>query len=259
MSELQLTVAHVVRLLLLVLLAGMLWRGRVRQCWAFAAYVLAALLGNTLVSLWPERFFNPPFWVLKQGVYDVLKIAIALELAWRSFHAFPGAQRTAQRVLLALLVVSTLCPRVRSPPRPSFETLWEWQPPVATAALWLLTATALMVVWYQVPVNGWQRAIMLGLAPYLLVFVSLLGLLERRGWAVVGELFATAETLAYLALVAFWSWAAWRRDRRRPRPRSRGAARDARARPLLGRLRAAVLHASGATTAPSRCSAGSSC
>ncbi len=211
MSDLQLTVALVVRLLLLVLLAGMLWRGRVRHCWAFAAYVVAVLLGNTLVSLWPERFFNPPFWMVKQGVYDALKVAIALELAWRSFRAFPGAQRTAQRVLLALLALSTLSLAWASSPS-SFETLWEWQPPVATAALWLLTATALMVVWYQVPVNGWQRAIMLGLAPYLLVFVSLLGLLERRGWAAVGELFATAETLAYLALVAFWSWAAWRRD-----------------------------------------------
>jgi hypothetical protein len=211
MSTLQLTVALVVRLLLLVLLAGIVWRGKVRYCWAFGAYVAAALLGNTLVSLWPDRFFNPSFWMVKQGVYDVLKVAIALELAWRSFRAFPGARRAAQRVLLALLAASTLSIAWLSSP-PSFETLWEWQPPVATAALWLLTATALMVVWYQIPLNGWQRAIMLGLAPYLLVFVSLLGLLERRGWATVGELFATAETLAYLALVAFWSWAAWRRD-----------------------------------------------
>ena len=61
-------------------------------------------------------------------------------------------------------------------------TLWEWQPGVATAALWLLTATALLVVWYQVPVHDWQRAIMLGLAPYLLVFVTLIGLLQRHGW-----------------------------------------------------------------------------
>ena len=211
MNEFQAGVALVVRLLLLAVLTGMLWRGKVRYCWAFAAYVLAALLGNTLVSLWPDRFFNPSFWMFKQGVYDVLKVAIALELAWRSFGAFPGALRTARRVLLALLAVSTLAIVWLGSPS-SYETLWEWQPPVATAALWLLTVTALMVVWYQVPVNGWQRAIMLGLAPYLLVFVSLLGVLERRGWALAGEFFATAETLAYLALVAFWAWAAWRRE-----------------------------------------------
>jgi hypothetical protein len=219
MSELEHTVALAARLLLLLVLAGMLWRRRVRHCWAFGAYVLAALVGNSLVSLWPDYFFNPSFWMVKQGIYDVLKVAIALELAWRSFRAFPGARRTAQRVLLALLAASTASLVWLSSPR-SFETLWQWQPPVATAALWLLTATALMVVWYQVPVSGWQRAIMLGLAPYLLVFVSLLGLLERRGWAVVGEAFATAETLAYLALVTFWSWAAWRPDPKTVAPRA---------------------------------------
>jgi hypothetical protein len=211
MSELQSTVALLVRVFLLVLLAGMLWRGQVRHCWAFAAYVVAALLGNTLVSLWPERFLNEVFWMVKQVVYDVLKVAIALELAWRSFRAFPGARRTAQRVLLALLVASTLSIAWLSSP-PSFETVWEWQPPVSTAALWLLTATALMVVWYQVPVHGWQRAIMLGLAPYLLVFVSLLGLLELRGWVVAGDFVDMTETLAYLVLVTFWAWAAWRRE-----------------------------------------------
>lgn len=211
MSDSQVIVAHVVRLVLLVLLAGMLWRRRVRHCWAFAAYVLAALLGNTLVSLWPARFYTPAFWVVKQGVYDALKTAIALELAWRAFRAFPGALRTARLVLLALLAVSTFALAVLSPTA-SYEAVWKWQPGVATAALWLLTATALMVVWYQVPLSGWQRAIMLGLAPYLLVFVTLLDLLGRRGWA-IGGLVATAETLAYLALVTFWAWAAWRRDR----------------------------------------------
>ena len=44
------------------------------------------------------RFFTPSFWVLKQGVYDVLKMAIALELALRAFVAFPGAARTARVV-----------------------------------------------------------------------------------------------------------------------------------------------------------------
>jgi hypothetical protein len=46
---------------------------------------------------------------------------------------------------------------------------------------------------------------------YLLVFVTLLDLLGRRGWA-IGTFVATTETLAYLALVVFWAWAAWRRD-----------------------------------------------
>jgi hypothetical protein len=210
MTDAQAVVAHLARLALVALLAGMLWRGRVRYCWAFFAYVLAVLVGNTLVSLWPSRFFTPAFWVAKQGVHDILKAAIALELAWRAFRAFPGALRTARVVLLALLAVSTAALAAVGP-RSTYAVVWEWQPGVATASLWLLTATALMVVWYQVPLIPWQRAIMMGLAVYLLVFVTLLGLLGRRGWA-VGPVVAGLEALAYLALVGFWAWLAWRRD-----------------------------------------------
>jgi hypothetical protein len=111
---------------------------------------------------------------------------------------------------LTLLGLSTVTLAVLTPSS-SFRTLWEWQPGTSAAALWLLTATALLVVWYQVPVHEWQRAIMLGLAPYLLVFVALLGLLQRHGWMAKKPI-ATAETLAYLGLILFWTWAAWRRE-----------------------------------------------
>jgi len=96
-------------------------------------------------------------------------------------------------------------------PRSSYETFWEWQPGVVTAAVWLLAATALLVVFYQVPIGDWQRAIMLGLAPYLLVFVTLLSVLRRHGWALRAEV-GLVDSLAYLGLVLFWAHAAWRRD-----------------------------------------------
>lgn len=210
MSEVQVAIAHAVKLALLAVLAGLLVRGRARRCWTFAAYVLAILVGNSLVSLWPERFYNATFWVLKQGVYDTLKMLVALELAWRAFSAFPGALRTVRRALVPLVAASTIAVALLTPTS-SYRTVWEWQPAVSTAALWALTATALVVVWYHVPLDGWQRAIMLGLASYLVVFVALLGLLERYGWVRRGTI-AGAETVAYLALVCYWAWAVWRRD-----------------------------------------------
>ena len=164
MSDLQLVLSHAVKLALVAVLAGLVVRGRARLCWSFAAYLVAILAGNSLASLWPSRFYTPQFWVLKQAVYDALKMAVALELAWRAFEAFPGALRTARRAILTLLVVSTVALAVLTPPS-SYATVWEWQPGSATAALWLLTATALLVVWYQVPVHEWQRAILLGFAP----------------------------------------------------------------------------------------------
>jgi hypothetical protein len=222
MNDLQLVVAHLVKAGLVALLAGMVLRGRIGLCWAFGAYVLAILVGNTLVTLSPERFYTPAFWVLKQGVYDALKMAIAIELAWRAFGAFPGAWRTARAALLAVLGASTLGLAWLTP-RSSYHTLWQWQPGVVTAAVWLLTATALLVVFYQIPIGEWQRAIMLGLAPYLLVFVTLLSLLRRNDWALRAEV-GLADSLAYLGLVTFWAYAAWRRDGPLPSEPRRAAA-----------------------------------
>lgn len=207
MSGLQLAIAHAVTLALVAALLGVLVRGRLRQCWTFPVYLMATLIGNSLVSLWPD-WYTPTVWIVKQSVYDLLKMAVALELAYRALRAFPGAWRTARVVLLLLLVLSSVVLAAVTP-RSSYVTVWEWQPSVVTAAVWLLTATALLVVWYHLPVHDWQRAIMLGLAPYLLVFVTLLDLLGRWGWefrAAVG----VVGSLAYLAVVLFWTHAAWR-------------------------------------------------
>jgi hypothetical protein len=209
MSELQLLLAHLAKLGLLALLAGMALRGRLGLCWAFALYVLAVLVGNTLVTLYPDRFFTHSFWMLKQGIYDLLKMAIAIELAWRAFAAFPGAWRTARVVLLVIVAASSLWLAWLTPRQ--YGTLWEWQSGVVTASVWLLTATALLVVFYQVPIDEWQRAIMLGLAPYLLVFVFWLSVLRRHGWEVRNEV-SLVDAIAYLGVILFWNWAAWRRD-----------------------------------------------
>jgi hypothetical protein len=209
MTALQLVVSHAVKVALVALLAGLVMRGQARYCWSFGAYILATLVGNSLATLWPDTFYNPTFWVLKQGVYDALKMAVALELAWRAFEAFPGAKRVARSVFLVLLTASAFALGALTP-HSSYLTLWEWQPGTAVAALWLLTGTALLVVWYQVPVHEWQRAIMLGFAPYLLVFVAALELLKTRGWLAARTDAGLLDSTAFLVLVLFWVWTIWR-------------------------------------------------
>jgi hypothetical protein len=210
MTGLSLAIAHAVKLALLAALVGVVARGRVRLCWAFPAYVLTVLLANCLVSFWPLRFHTPGSWVVFQGAFDLLKMLLVLELAWRAFAVFPGALRSARLVLFSLLGASTVLIALFTPPS-SYATVWNFQSSVVTGTLWLLTATALLVVWYQIPVHDWQRAIMLGLAPYLLVFVASLDILRRHGWAASGTA-GLLDQLGYLALIVFWAWAAWRRD-----------------------------------------------
>jgi hypothetical protein len=206
----QFAIGHAVKIALLAVLAGIVVRRRAHLCWVFPIYVVTILASNSLQSFWPERFFTHEFWLLKQRAYDALKLLLALELAWRSFRLFPGALRTARTVLLAIVAVTTLTMVFLTPPT-SYSTVWDWQPSVVTGTLWLFTATALLVVWYQIPVHDWQRAIMLGLAPYLIVFILTLDLLRRFGWRIREEV-SVLDNLAYLGLAVFWVYAAWRRD-----------------------------------------------
>ena len=264
MTELQLLLAQLVKVGLLALLLGMMLRGRAALCWSFTFYVVAIMLGNGLVTLSPERFFTPSFWVLKQGVYDLLKMATAIELAWRAFSAFPGAWRTARVVLATILVTSTLTLAWLTP-RSSFDTFWEWQPSVATAAVWLLTAIAVLVVFYQIPIGDWQRAIVLGFAPLPAGVrdaaepdeAPRLGRARRGLGARSARLSGARSVLGPRGLAARGAPALHRPDRR-PTLRPR-APPDARARAVDGGLRGALLLARPLQPRDSRCSAGSSC
>ncbi|HEY7921954.1 MAG TPA: hypothetical protein VII62_02155 [Vicinamibacteria bacterium] len=211
MSEAQWFVAQAAKVSLLALLIAMAMRGRLGLCWSLTLYVVATLVGNSLATFWPQRFFNYNFWVLKQGVYDSLKIAVAIELAWRAFSAFPGAWRIARVVIGVLLVASTLAVVWFTPRHWTYAQVWEWQPAVVTAGVWLLTAVALMVVLYQIPIGDWQRAIVLGFAPYMLASVTLMNLLERRGWQVKQQV-ALLDSVAFVGLILFWTHAAWRQE-----------------------------------------------
>jgi hypothetical protein len=208
MSGAQLVLAHASKIAMLVLLAGVIWRGRVTHCWGFSAYIAAALIGNTLSSVWPGHFFTPSFWMLKQAVYDALKVVIGVEIACRALASFPGTWRLA-RVVFAVLLVATTGALAWVTPRATYETMWRWHPSVLTVAVWPLTVTALIVTWYRLPIGAWPRRIMLGLAPYLLWQV-LLRLLQRHGLNF--EWNGVADSVAWVVLMSFWAWAAWRRD-----------------------------------------------
>ena len=209
MSEAQWIVAQLAKVSLLALLVAMAARGRLGLCWTLTVYLVATLVGNSLATFWPHRFFTPAFWILKQGVYDSLKVGIALELAWRAFSAFPGAWRVARVLIVVLLGASTVALAWLTP-HSSYSNVWEWQPSVVTTQVWLFTALALLVVVYQIPIGEWQRAVVLGFAPYLLASVTLMNLLERRGWGVraIGFL----DSVCFVALILFWTRAAWRQE-----------------------------------------------
>jgi hypothetical protein len=214
MTSAQVLIANAVKILLLLTFVGIVARRRAHLCWSFTAYLALILSCNCLSTFWPDRFYTNWFWILKQSLYDAFKMAIALELAYRVFQAFPSAQATARKVVFVLLFVTALVltgvPRAASPEGPSIygAALLEWEPRLLTGMIWVLNGLALLVIWYRVPMHTFHKAILLGFVPYLLVFTTLLSLLKHYGWEIL-PIIQAAEPAAYLLLVGWWAYAAW--------------------------------------------------
>jgi hypothetical protein len=206
-SGLQLLLAHGVKVAILATLVGALVRGHYKRAWSFVVYLAVILTCNTLVTTWPDAFRTHEFWLLKQGAYDVLKLLIAIELGYRAVRAFPGAAAGARAAALVGLTAS-LGVILTGGWLTSYHAQYEWQPQIQMAAVWMFALVALLVAWYHLPMDGWHRAIVMGFAPYLLLFVALLSVLERQGWK-AWQAMSLIDSAAYLALVCWWAWASW--------------------------------------------------
>lgn len=195
--------------LALSVLVGILRRKRLAQCIAFSLLVLASAGFTGLFLVYPQGN-SPALYLLKQGIYDSLLFAIALELSFRAFSAFRGV---ADRVrgLLGFLVMASTMGIFFLTPRSPYSQFWRYQPSVTTAGIWCLTIVALLVVWYQIPIRAFLRAIVLAYVPYLVVFVICVDLIGRLGWGAIPRL-NLLNAMAYDVMAGYWAYAAWRKD-----------------------------------------------
>ena len=210
MSSRQLLLAAVI-LAAVATIAGLIVRGRVRQCWSFVAYLCSVVTCGVFYI--QDAYFTKEFWMARQILFDVLKTAVALEMTWQVVRAFPGALRTARVFALLLLAGSTgLLAAGFSHSSSYLAVLGAWQPRVLACTALLFTLTALLVAWYHLPIRRLHRAIMGGFTVYLAFFATVLSILQRsfhsdqaRFW------YARLDTFAYLALLFYWARAAWTR------------------------------------------------
>ena len=210
MTTILLTIAWIVKLAMLVVLVGVFVQRRHRQCRSFVVYVLMVLGCESLMALWPGRFFNPEFWMIRQALYDAAKLLVALELAWRTLRAFPGALHTGQLAALVLLPVAVVV-MVSFPTTAGFGSVAEWAPRMVVGTIAVFTMTAVLALWYHLPIRPWHRALIMGFSGYLLVFTVLFNLLRIHGWTIVGW-FNLADGFAYLGLSIWWAVEAWRSE-----------------------------------------------
>jgi hypothetical protein len=206
----QVVLAIAVDLAMAGTLAGLVVRGRARHCWWLVAYFSVVLTCDVLITAQPGRFYTSEFYMVKQAVYDVLRTAVALEMAWRVVRAFPGALRTARWAALALLVGATAI-LASGPHRARYEEIFAWQPRVVACTAVLFTLTALLVAWYHLPMKAFHRSIMGGFAIYSAFFATLVSLIQRWGWGARIRL-NTIQVLVFLAVTLWWARTAWARE-----------------------------------------------
>ena len=165
-------------------LAGLVKSGRARYCLSFVAYLAAILTCEALYVLWPADFFVAVL-PRKQALYDVLRTAVALEMAWRVVRSFPGALRTA-RVVGTLLLVGAIAVIASGPHRSSYarSSTGSHGSSLHRAALHAHGPAGGLV---SPADSGLHRAIMGGFAMYSVFFATVLSLLQRWGWEIRGS------------------------------------------------------------------------
>jgi len=209
MNGAEALVLHAMELALMATLVGLFIRGRAHLCWSFVAYLLTGLVCVSLMSFWPERFFRLWFYSLEQDLLNALKLAIAAELTYRTFRAFPGAAARV-RVLLAPIFFVPVLFVSKVPSGASYQEIVQtYLPQIQTAIIWIITAITLLIAWYRVPVHAMHRAILIGFAAYLLIFTTLLNVLRDFGFENARSFMAVADGYAYVALLVGWAYAAW--------------------------------------------------
>lgn len=206
--------------LILVVLAGLVARRRIRLCIAFSVYLAAVVVTGTLILVRPDRFFVWSFYVAKEFGLNLLKLLVVLELSARIFQAFASARRAAAMVLLMVLGATAVSVAL-APVTPVLEgqnlnvraaaLMALLQPRIANGTAWLFGSVFILILYYRIPLHPFHRAIAFGFMPYLLMATVLFDLLRRYDF-VVARYLSVADTLSYMALLSFWVWAAWRPD-----------------------------------------------
>jgi hypothetical protein len=190
-----------------VLLGILLRRHHYRRMPLFTMYVGGVAISNAIFGL----HYTSETWMLHQVVTAALRFGVALELTYCIFGAFPAAAVTARRVMFAILVLTAFTAISASTPDAVYTRIHaEAIPRLAAGTVWILTALAGLVLWYRLPLAPLPRAILMGYAPYLLIFTIGMSLLFDAGSQHLRPWVGYVDTVAFFMLINYWCRVAWR-------------------------------------------------
>lgn len=198
---------------------GLVARRRLYLGYFFPAYLLAVVSLSSTIVLWPDRFHTWSFYWIKESIYSVLKVGVAVELSVTVFHAFPAARRVARGALGLVVLVTLFASWYATPgvsPHESAEQQWAdyvvtLHPRITNGTAWLFGSLFGVILYYRLPLHTVHKAIAFGFMAYLLFLTYALDLLRRSDFG-AHVLVAYANGVGYAAVAFLWAWAAWRKD-----------------------------------------------
>ncbi len=204
--------------LLALLLAGLLVRGRSQRLRSLPAYAAVTLLAAVGALVWPERLHVWSFWLAKEAVLRVLGTLVIVEILVRVFARMPGARRAGHGVL-ALVALFTICTLASVRPSALGEATGvdPWMlalvvdvlPRLALASAVLVLSVLALTLAYLVPLDPLHRAVLYGLAPYLTLYALTTGMTTDAAQHALANL---ANGVAYPLMLLLWVHAAWRSE-----------------------------------------------
>lgn len=186
-------------------LAGLARRGRLTACVSFPIYLSLVAILEAMWLFWPARFWNYGFMVQKETLQAVAKLTLVAELGFRAMRNFPGAAARFRLLAGPMLVAAAILLHrtARGAALVPYLTLSQ----VQTWATWALLALAIVVVYHNLPLEDFHRALLVGLATYSGLWAAILVGYQVFGQ---GELGSKINAFGWTALVLYWTWAAWR-------------------------------------------------
>jgi hypothetical protein len=208
MSPLASVIGQISTVLLLATLVGLIVRGHWRAWSSFAVYTSVLAVFAILYFVDQEHFYQHSVWMMQESLTNAVRFAMALEVAGRTFRAFPGARSTLN-VVVAVVMAATLALALPSydPDHSYVNFIENLQPRLLSGSVWLFTAIAALILWYRLPVLPFRKAILLSYLPYLIFEAAFLNLLKLYGWP---QILQNLNQLVYLGLVSFWTYTAWK-------------------------------------------------
>lgn len=189
-------------------LLGLIVRRRVKHCAAFTAYLLSAAVGHPLIVGLPEVFWTWQAWLAFDWLQTALRVAVAIELAVRTFRPLPPGYPLIMR-LLALLGFATLVIVVATFTPPSNAAEWTLVAArVSYGVAFLFGAFVVFAGHHGVPLDPLHREIALGFVALslLVAFAHPLSSLDP----LIGLGHYSVSMLTYPLILAGWVWSAWR-------------------------------------------------